>query len=66
MPSRIACTDFRRGALQVGVLDAQDERAAVLARVGPGKQRGAGAADMQVAGGAGSETGADHVLLQGG
>ena len=46
-------------ALAVGVLDAQDELAAVLARVGPGEQRGARAADVQIAGGAGGEAGAD-------
>jgi hypothetical protein len=46
-------------ALDVGVLDAQDEAAAMLARIGPGIQRRAGAADMEVAGGAGGEAGAD-------
>ena len=51
---------FRRGALQVGILDAQYEGALVAPGEGPGKQRGAGAAEVQVAGGAGSETGTDH------
>ena len=54
-----------RRALHVGVLDAQDERAAVTAGEGPRKQRGAGAADVQVAGGAGSETGANGVMACG-
>jgi len=47
------------GTLEVGVLDAQNERAPVLARVEPGKQRGARAAHVQVTGGAGGESGAD-------
>ena len=54
--------DLRRlvgGALAVGVLDAQDERAAVTARVQPREQRRAHAADVQHAGRAGSETGTD-------
>ena len=50
------------GAFLVGVLDAQNEFAAHLAGVSPGKQRGARAADMQIAGGRGGETGADHDL----
>ena len=37
------------GALGVGVVDAQDERAAVLAREGPVVDGGAGAADVEVA-----------------
>ena len=48
-----------RRALDVGVLDAQDESAAVLARVGPGIQRRAGAADVEIAGRTGGEAGAD-------
>src|SRR6202008_3712889 len=40
---------FARRALEVGVLDAQHERAAVAPRVSPGEKRGARAADMQVA-----------------
>lgn len=47
-----------RAALAVGVLDAQDELAAAAARLQPAVQRGARAADVQVAGGAGGETGA--------
>src|SRR6267142_2112628 len=43
------------GALEVGVLDAQDEFAAVFLRVRPGEERGAGSADVEVAGGAGGE-----------
>ena len=48
-----------RGALAVGVLDAQDERAAVTARVQPAEQRRAHAADVQHAGGTRGEAGAD-------
>ena len=47
------------GALAVGVLDAQDERAAVTARVQPAEQGRADPADVQHAGGAGGEAGAD-------
>ena len=43
----------------VGVFDAQDKFAAMMAREKEIKQRGAGAADMEIAGRAGSETGAD-------
>ena len=50
---------FGRGALAVGVLDAQDERAAVAARVQPAEKRRAHAADVQEAGRAGGESGAD-------
>ena len=46
-------------ALAVGVLDPQHELPAVAACGQPAVQRGAGAADMQVAGGAGGKTGAD-------
>ena len=42
---------FLRIARGVGVLDAQDERAAGVAGVKPVEQRGARAADVQVAGG---------------
>ena len=42
-------------ALLVGVLDAQDEHAAEAARVEPVEERGARAADVQVAGGGGGE-----------
>jgi hypothetical protein len=50
---------FRGRALQVGVFDAQDEGAAEVAGIGPRIQRGAGAAEVEKAGRAGSETGAD-------
>ena len=46
---------FRRGALPVGVLDAQQERAARVAGIQPVEQGGAGAADMQHACGRGRE-----------
>ena len=46
----------RRRALAVGVLDAQDERAAVMARQQPVEERRAGVADVEVTGGAGGET----------
>ncbi len=46
-------------ALLVGVLDAQDERAALVARIEPVEERGAGAADVQVARGARREADAD-------
>jgi hypothetical protein len=49
---------FFRGALAVGVLDAQDEGAAVVARMQPGEQRRARAADVQIAGGTGGEAAA--------
>src|SRR5690606_10542373 len=45
-------------ALAVGVLDPQDELAAAAACLQPAVQRGARAADVQVAGGTGSEAGA--------
>ena len=44
-----------RRALDVGVLDPQDEHAAVAPRVEPVEERGAGAADVEVAGGRGRE-----------
>ncbi|MET3929344.1 hypothetical protein ABIE51_001231 [Lysobacter sp. OAE881] len=47
-----------RAAFAIGVLDAQDELAAATARLQPAVQRRAGAADVQVAGGTGGETGA--------
>src|SRR5439155_15453909 len=47
-------------ALEVGVLDAQDELAAVLSRVRPGEESGPRRADMEVAGRARSKTGSDH------
>src|SRR5437879_2486070 len=47
-------------ALEVGVLDAQDELAAVLSRVCPGEKSGPRPTDMEVAGRARSKTGSDH------
>src|SRR5207302_6263334 len=47
-------------ALEVGVLDAQDELAAVLSGVRPGVESGPRSADMEVAGRARSKTGSDH------
>ena len=49
---------FGRRTLAVGVLDAQDEYAAVAARVQPAEQRRAHAADVQQAGRARGESGA--------
>ena len=46
-PSMIAATASGGRALPVGVLDAQQERAAVMAGIEPVEQGGAGAADMQ-------------------
>src|SRR3569833_1498839 len=51
---------FSSGTLEVGVLDPQNKGAAVLTGVYPGKERGAGAADMQIARGAGSEASANR------
>jgi len=50
---------FGGGTLEIGVLDAQDEGPAVLAGIQPGKQRGARTADMQIAGRAWGESGAN-------
>src|SRR5690606_5614051 len=51
--------DRRLGAaLAVGVLDPQHEPAAAMAGLQPAVQRGAGATDVQVAGGTGGEAGA--------
>src|SRR6185436_2478446 len=50
------------GARLVGVLDAQDEGAAVVARVEPVEERRAGATDVQVSGGAGGEAHADAIV----
>ena len=47
------------GALAVGILDAQQELAAGVACVEPVEQRRARPADVQVAGGRGSEAGDD-------
>ena len=51
---------LRGGALEIGILDAQDEVAAMPAGISPGKQRGAGTADVEITGGTGSETGTNH------
>ena len=61
--SLIACSDSRRRALAVGVLDAQDERAAVVARQQPVEQRRARVADVQVAGRARGEADAHLPIL---
>ena len=49
---------FVGGAFPVGVLHPQQKRAVVVAAIQEIEQRGAGAADMQQAGGAGGEAGA--------
>ena len=49
-----------RGTLRVGVLDAEDERSAVTSSVEPVEERGARAADVEIAGRARSEAGADR------
>jgi hypothetical protein len=46
---------FRGGTLDVGIFDAQHEGAAEATGVGPGEQRRAGAAQVQVAGGLGAK-----------
>ena len=51
---------FGGAALAVGVFDPQQIFAAVVAGEQIIEQRGAGAANVQQAGGAGSEAGADH------
>ena len=56
----IRCT-FHQAAL-VGVLNAEDEGAVVVAGDEPGIQSGAQIAHMHVAGGRGGETGADRSL----
>ena len=48
--------------LLVGVVDAEDELPAVLAGEQPVEQGRADAADVQVAGRAGGEAGADHCV----
>src|SRR5690625_754320 len=50
---------LRRGAIAVGILDAQHEAAAVATRVKPGEQCGTSPADMEVTSGTGSETSLD-------
>src|SRR5262245_66011891 len=47
---------FARGALDVGVLDAHDERAALAACEQPVEECSAGVADVKLSGGTGSET----------
>src|SRR5439155_19641966 len=47
------------GALDVGVLDAQDELSTVMARERPREERGAGTAQVQETGGARREAGAN-------
>jgi len=49
----------RRGARAVGVLDAQQVLAAVMAGVQPVEERRARAADMKITGGRGGEAGDD-------
>ena len=48
-----------RRALDVGILDAQDELAVMMSRERPGEERGARASEVQEAGRAGREAGAD-------
>ena len=55
----MASTAASRGALAVGVLDAQQELAAGVAGIEPVEQRRARPADVQEAGGRGSEAGDD-------
>src|SRR6185295_20150026 len=50
-------------ALEIGVLDAHDELAAVMPRIGPREERGACASYMEIAGGAWRETGPDSHLV---
>ena len=51
-------TLFRSEALAVSVLDAEEELAAVVLRGEPGEEGGADVAEVWIAGGAGSVTGA--------
>jgi len=51
---------LRGGARHIRILDAQHEFPPVAAGVGPGEEGGTGAANVQVAGGAGGETGTNH------
>ena len=48
-----------RGAFEIGIFDAQNESAAMATRIGPRVERGTGAANVEVTGGAGGEAGAD-------
>src|SRR5690606_7131862 len=54
-----------RGSLQVGVLDPQHEGALVMPGIGPGEERGAGPADVEVTRRAGGEAGAHGATLRG-
>src|SRR6185436_10570923 len=54
-----------RRALDVRVLDAEDEDAAEPSRVQPVEERGARAADMQIPGRRWGEADADHVVICG-
>ena len=49
---------FLGRSLSIGILDAQDELPVMVPGIEPAKQRGAHAAEMENAGGAGGETGA--------
>src|SRR6202161_2803631 len=63
-PVQYHADGFLRGPLPIRVLDAQDELAAVMARIQPRKQRGTHTADMQHAGGARGKTGDDsHFVI---
>ena len=55
---------LRGGALEVRILDAQNELTRVAARVKPAEQRGAQSTDVQEAGGTGGKSGADDHCLQ--
>jgi hypothetical protein len=61
-----ACGGFRRVAGAIGVLDAQDEGAAVLAGHQPVEQGRAGTSDVEITGGRGSEADADGHGKEGG
>ena len=58
----IAALGLARGALEVGVLDAQDERAALPAREQPVEERRARVADVQLPGRARSEAESHQVF----
>ena len=61
MPSRIASIASVGRARLVGILDAQQELAAVVAREQPVEQRRARAADVQESGRGGGEAGDDRL-----
>ena len=52
----------RRWSAAIGVLDAEDEGAPVVARAEPVEERRAGATDVEVSGGAGGEANADAIV----